>query len=87
MAYPYRWPGGAERCAEEALATVTSQIHAQVGEDNTAAVNKGCHERGLITLTCGTYSNVFRFLPPLSIGDALLEEAFDVVAEAFAATA
>ena len=38
MAYPYRWPGGPERCAEEALATVTSQIHAQVGEENTAAV-------------------------------------------------
>src|SRR4051794_10998305 len=38
MAYPYRWPGGAERCAEEALRTVTDQIHAQVGEDNTAAV-------------------------------------------------
>src|SRR6478752_1991518 len=30
MAYPYRWPGGAQRCAEEALATVTSMIHAQV---------------------------------------------------------
>jgi 4-aminobutyrate aminotransferase / (S)-3-amino-2-methylpropionate transaminase / 5-aminovalerate transaminase len=30
---------------------------------------------------------VFRFLPPLSIPDALLDEAFDVVAEAFAATA
>ncbi len=40
-----------------------------------------------MTLTCGTWGNVFRFLPPLSISDALLEEAFDVVAEAFAATA
>src|SRR6476659_320055 len=38
MAYPYRWPGGAEHCAEEALRTVTDQIHAQVGESNTAAV-------------------------------------------------
>ena len=38
MAYPYRWPGGAEHCAEQALRTVTDQIHAQVGEDNTAAV-------------------------------------------------
>ena len=26
MAYPYRWPGGAEHCAEEALRTVTDQI-------------------------------------------------------------
>jgi 4-aminobutyrate aminotransferase/(S)-3-amino-2-methylpropionate transaminase len=53
----------------------------------TAAVNKACHAAGVVTLTCGTWGNVFRFLPPLSIGDELLEEAFDVVAEAFAATA
>ena len=30
----------------------------------TAAVNKACHAQGLVTLTCGTYGNVFRFLPP-----------------------
>ncbi|WP_395658277.1 4-aminobutyrate--2-oxoglutarate transaminase [Nocardioides sp.] len=53
----------------------------------TAAVSAHCHQHGVVTLTCGTWGNVFRFLPPLSIGDALLEEAFDVVAEAFAATA
>ncbi len=53
----------------------------------TAAVNKACHAAGVVTLTCGTWGNVFRFLPPLSIGDELLEEAFDVGAEAFAATA
>jgi 4-aminobutyrate aminotransferase/(S)-3-amino-2-methylpropionate transaminase len=38
MAYPYRWPTGPERCAEEAFATFASQVHAQVGEDNVAAV-------------------------------------------------
>jgi 4-aminobutyrate aminotransferase/(S)-3-amino-2-methylpropionate transaminase len=41
----------------------------------------------VVTLTCGTWGNVFRFLPPLSISDGLLHEAFDVVEEAFAATA
>jgi 4-aminobutyrate aminotransferase/(S)-3-amino-2-methylpropionate transaminase len=53
----------------------------------TAAVSAYCHRQGVVTLTCGTWGNVFRFLPPLAIGDALLDEAFDVVAEAFAATA
>jgi len=53
----------------------------------TAAVSAYCHQQGVVTLTCGTWGNVFRFLPPLSISDALLDEAFDVVAEAFAATA
>ena len=52
----------------------------------TAAVSAYCHQQGVVTLTCGTWGNVFRFLPPLSIGDELLEEGFDVVAEAFAAT-
>jgi 4-aminobutyrate aminotransferase/(S)-3-amino-2-methylpropionate transaminase len=53
----------------------------------TAAVSAYCHRHGVVTLTCGTWGNVFRFLPPLAISDALLHEAFDVVAEAFAATA
>jgi 4-aminobutyrate aminotransferase/(S)-3-amino-2-methylpropionate transaminase len=52
-----------------------------------AAVAAYCHQSGVVVLTCGTWGNVFRFLPPLSISDELLEEAFDVVAEAFAATA
>jgi len=51
-----------------------------------AAVNAACHRAGVVTLTCGTWGNVFRFLPPLSITDELLNEAFDVVEEAFAAT-
>ena len=36
-------------------------------------------------LTCGTYGNVIRFLPPLSISDELLHEALDVVAAALSA--
>jgi 4-aminobutyrate aminotransferase/(S)-3-amino-2-methylpropionate transaminase len=51
------------------------------------AVAAYCHRNGIVVLTCGTWGNVFRFLPPLSISDELLEEAFDVVAEAFSATA
>ncbi len=53
----------------------------------TAAVNKHCHSQGVVTLTCGTWGNVFRFLPSLAMSDDLLNEAFDVVAEAFDATA
>ena len=33
----------------------------------------------MVTLTCGTYGNVFRFLPPLSISDALLDEGIEGV--------
>jgi len=52
----------------------------------TGAVSAYCHQQGVVTLTCGTWGNVIRFLPPLAISDELLHEAFDVVTEAFAAT-
>ena len=44
-----------------------------------AAVAKACIADGVIVLTCGTYGNVLRFLPPLSIGDDLLNEGLDVL--------
>ena len=50
----------------------------------TAAVAKKCHEQGVVILTCGTYGNVIRLLPPLVISDELLNEGLDVLAEAFA---
>jgi 4-aminobutyrate aminotransferase/(S)-3-amino-2-methylpropionate transaminase len=38
MAYPYRWPTGPENCADEAFEAFVSAVHAQVGEQNCAAV-------------------------------------------------
>jgi len=38
MAYPLRWPDGAEACKAEALPMVKSLIHSQIGEENVAAV-------------------------------------------------
>ncbi len=38
MAYPLRWPDGPEACKAEALGVIKSLIHAQVGEENVAAV-------------------------------------------------
>ena len=55
--------------------------------ERTAAVSAWCHANGVIVLTCGTYGNVLRFLPPLTIPDGLLQEGLDVVGEAFASTA
>ena len=40
----------------------------------------------MIVLTCGTYGNVIRFLPPLSISDELLDEGLDVLASILAET-
>ncbi|WP_328469706.1 4-aminobutyrate--2-oxoglutarate transaminase [Actinoplanes sp. NBC_00393] len=49
----------------------------------TAAVSKACHEAGLLTLTCGTYGNVLRFLPPLVISDEDLDRGVAILRAAF----
>ncbi|MDV6011896.1 4-aminobutyrate--2-oxoglutarate transaminase [Haloechinothrix sp. LS1_15] len=51
----------------------------------TARVATACHEAGVLVLTCGTYGNVLRLLPPLVIPDALLDEALSVIEHAVAA--
>ena len=50
--------------------------------DATAAgaVAAACHAEGVVVLTCGTFGNVVRLLPPLVIDDALLADGLDVLA-------
>ncbi|MCU4184041.1 4-aminobutyrate--2-oxoglutarate transaminase [Acidiferrimicrobium sp. IK] len=45
-----------------------------------AAIAAGCHREGVVVLTCGTWGNVIRLLPPLVIGDELLGEGLSVLA-------
>jgi 4-aminobutyrate aminotransferase len=49
------------------------------------AVMKACLDEGLILLTCGTYGNVVRWIPPLIIDDAQLDEALSIFAGALRA--
>ncbi len=51
----------------------------------TSRVAAAAHAAGVILLTCGTYGNVIRFLPPLSMPDHLLVEGLQVVADTLAA--
>jgi 4-aminobutyrate aminotransferase/(S)-3-amino-2-methylpropionate transaminase len=53
----------------------------------TATIAKACHADGLVALTAGTFGNVLRFLPPLVIGDELLNEGLDILDAAFATSA
>ena len=46
----------------------------------TKALCAGAHTAGVIVLSCGTFGNVVRFLPPLTISDDLLNEGLDVLA-------
>ncbi|MBA5689718.1 4-aminobutyrate--2-oxoglutarate transaminase [Rugamonas apoptosis] len=53
--------------------------------DYTKRVQSLALQRGLILLTCGVYGNVVRFLFPLTIGDALFDEALDILESAMRA--
>ncbi|MFZ6862030.1 4-aminobutyrate--2-oxoglutarate transaminase [Undibacterium sp. Ji67W] len=50
--------------------------------DFTKKVQTLALEKGLLLLSCGVYSNVIRFLFPLTISDATMTEALDVLEQA-----
>ena len=47
--------------------------------DFAGRVREEALKRGLILLTCGVHGNVIRFLAPLTIPDAVFEEALDIL--------
>jgi 4-aminobutyrate aminotransferase/(S)-3-amino-2-methylpropionate transaminase len=48
----------------------------------TQRVAAAAHAEGVVVLTCGTFGNVIRLLPPLAISDELLVEGLEVIADA-----
>jgi 4-aminobutyrate aminotransferase/(S)-3-amino-2-methylpropionate transaminase len=50
-----------------------------------SAIVKRCLEDGVVIIKAGTYDNVIRLLPPLTIDEPLLEEGLAVLDEALAA--
>ncbi|HVW69163.1 MAG TPA: 4-aminobutyrate--2-oxoglutarate transaminase [Steroidobacteraceae bacterium] len=50
--------------------------------DLTKALVQAAGRRGLVILSCGVYSNVIRFLAPLTIPDAVLKEGFNIFEQA-----
>ncbi|MDX3854376.1 4-aminobutyrate--2-oxoglutarate transaminase [Streptomyces sp. AK02-01A] len=73
------------RGAMIAIELVKDRDTKEPAPEATAALAKACHAEGLLVLTCGTYGNVLRFLPPLVIGEDLLNEGLDILEQAFAA--
>ena len=71
------------RGAMIAIELVRDRATKEPHPEATAALAKACHQEGLVVLTCGTYGNVLRFLPPLVIGEELLNEGLDIIEQAF----
>jgi 4-aminobutyrate aminotransferase/(S)-3-amino-2-methylpropionate transaminase len=71
------------RGAMIAIELVKDRATKEPNPEATGALAKACHAEGLLVLTCGTYGNVLRFLPPLVIGEDLLNEGLDIIEQAF----
>ncbi|WGH90063.1 4-aminobutyrate--2-oxoglutarate transaminase [Auritidibacter ignavus] len=60
-------------------------VHPETKQPDAPLAKKVAAEagkQGVVTLTCGTYGNIIRFLPPLVIDEDLLREGLGVVADA-----
>jgi len=53
----------------------------------TEAVRDACLEMGLLIVTCGTDSNIIRWIPPLTLSNDQLQEAIDIFRKAVENTA
>ena len=69
--------------AMQALELVKSRVSREPAADETKQITQFCYEHGLVTITAGTYGNVIRVLVPLIISDEQMEEAMDVLENAF----
>lgn len=77
-------PAVAERRGRGAMQAIEFVRPGTLEPDAGAAarVAAACHAQGVIVLTCGTWGNVIRLLPPFGIERRLLEEGLGVLEEA-----
>ena len=69
--------GRGAMCAIELVSDRGTKEPLDAGAMNGIA--RRCLEQGVLVLTAGTYGNVVRLLPPLTIDDALLEDGLQVL--------
>jgi 4-aminobutyrate aminotransferase/(S)-3-amino-2-methylpropionate transaminase len=68
--------------AMQAVELVRDRTTREPADTETAAVVARARERGVLLISAGTYGNVIRFLFPLTIADAELDEGLEVVCSA-----
>jgi len=73
--------GRGAMCAIEIVDPATGAPDAAL----TGRIAKAVHAQGVVLLTAGSFGNVVRVLPPLTIGEDLLREALQIVVDAIEA--
>ena len=72
------------RGAMVAMELVKDRVSKEPAKEATARVIEECYRQGLIVLKAGTYDNVIRLLPPLTIDEGLVEEGLSIIEKALA---
>jgi 4-aminobutyrate aminotransferase/(S)-3-amino-2-methylpropionate transaminase len=65
-----------------AMELVRDRVKKTPAMEETNQLTQETLKRGLITLRAGLYSNCVRFLPPLNLTDAEIDEGMSIVGEA-----
>jgi 4-aminobutyrate aminotransferase len=58
--------------------------HGKPNSEAAKQIQKYCLDQKLLLLTCGSYENVIRWIPPLIVTSEEIDEAADIFAEALA---
>lgn len=69
----------------QAFELVKDPVTKEPAPEVTKAIVKRCHDRGLIIITAGIFSNVIRMLMPVNIPETQLQQGLDILEEAIAA--
>jgi 4-aminobutyrate aminotransferase/(S)-3-amino-2-methylpropionate transaminase len=79
-----RYPGIGDLRGRGAMQAIELVVPGTTEPDPDAArrIAQACHQAGVVVLTCGSFGNVIRLLPPLVIEDDLLADGLDVLAGA-----
>lgn len=72
------------RGAMVGIEVVTDGMSKTPAPDLATMVMATAHAQGLVLLKAGSYDNVLRIIPPLVIGDHLIEEGLTILEKAFA---
>jgi 4-aminobutyrate aminotransferase / (S)-3-amino-2-methylpropionate transaminase / 5-aminovalerate transaminase len=67
-----------------AMELVQDRSTKEPAKEATTRVIEECYRQGLIVLKAGTYDNVVRLLPPLTIDDALVDEGLGLIEKSLA---
>ena len=67
------------------VASEMSHPNGEPWPEMAGAVAKATHEKGLMLLTCGTFGNVIRWIPPLVVDQDQIRDALDIFADALSA--